>query len=156
VILITVYFERELFSHTDIVTLTANKEIMQHIFAYAAFAFFATMIREMIKDLEDMKGDAEFGRKTFPVVMGVLATKWAVTGLIAFLIALLFFLQQIFFRNEEFFEAAYIFIFLQLPLAAIVFSLVPSREADDFRKLSAWMKIVTLAGILSIPIFYLF
>ena len=37
------------------------------IFIYACFAFFMTLIREIIKDMEDLRGDNSFGSKTMPV-----------------------------------------------------------------------------------------
>ena len=42
---------------------------------YAAFAFISTLIREAIKDIEDMQGDAKYGCRTMPIVWGVNATK---------------------------------------------------------------------------------
>jgi len=45
------------------------------IACYAIFAAYITLVREIIKDTEDMKGDARFGCKTIPIVMGVAKTK---------------------------------------------------------------------------------
>lgn len=42
---------------------------------YAAFAFVLTIIREALKDIEDMEGDAKFGCRTLPIVWGLKATK---------------------------------------------------------------------------------
>ncbi|MEY3768729.1 MAG: hypothetical protein RLZZ11_1799, partial [Cyanobacteriota bacterium] len=44
--------------------------------AFAFFAFAMTMAREIVKDLEDMKGDEQYGLKTFPLVFGVKAARW--------------------------------------------------------------------------------
>lgn len=41
----------------------------------ALFAFVITLIREIIKDLEDYEGDIEYGCKTMPIVLGVAPTK---------------------------------------------------------------------------------
>jgi geranylgeranylglycerol-phosphate geranylgeranyltransferase len=40
-------------------------------FIIAIFAFFFTFSREIVKDLEDIKGDNLFGAKTFPLVYGI-------------------------------------------------------------------------------------
>ena len=42
---------------------------------YALFAFFMTLVREVIKDMEDLKGDNSFGCKTLPIVWGIRKTK---------------------------------------------------------------------------------
>ena len=36
---------------------------------FALFAFLTTLIREIIKDMEDCEGDRETGRKTLPVIV---------------------------------------------------------------------------------------
>ena len=42
---------------------------------YSGFAFIISLIREVIKDMEDMEGDAKYGCKTMPIVWGVPASK---------------------------------------------------------------------------------
>src|SRR5690606_27117570 len=46
------------------------------IITYACFAFFITLIREIIKDMEDLKGDQTFGCQTLPIVWGMRKTKY--------------------------------------------------------------------------------
>ena len=38
---------------------------------FMVFAFVATLLRELVKDLEDIRGDREVGRRTIPVMWGV-------------------------------------------------------------------------------------
>ena len=45
------------------------------VMIYMGFAFFVTLIREVIKDMEDIKGDERFGCKTFAVNFGISASK---------------------------------------------------------------------------------
>ena len=45
------------------------------VIIYALFAFFMTLVREVIKDMEDLKGDNSFGCKTLPIVWGIRKTK---------------------------------------------------------------------------------
>ncbi|MDX9750520.1 MAG: geranylgeranylglycerol-phosphate geranylgeranyltransferase [Flavobacteriales bacterium] len=42
---------------------------------YAAFAFLATLAREMQKDMADVKGDAAHGRRTIPIAWGMRAAR---------------------------------------------------------------------------------
>ena len=45
------------------------------VFVFAVFAFFITLIREIVKDMEDVRGDATFGCRTLPIVLGIRRTK---------------------------------------------------------------------------------
>ncbi len=42
---------------------------------YAFFAFYINLIREIVKDVEDIVGDKAAGYRTLPVVLGVIRTK---------------------------------------------------------------------------------
>jgi 4-hydroxybenzoate polyprenyltransferase len=48
------------------------------VMIYALFAFSITLIREIIKDIEDVKGEAAFGCETIPVVWGIQGAKIAI------------------------------------------------------------------------------
>lgn len=53
--------------------------------SYIVFAFLITLIRELVKSIEDIEGDKSFGIKTYPVVLGIKATKiliFSLSGLI--------------------------------------------------------------------------
>lgn len=39
------------------------------------FAFGVSLIREVVKDVEDLRGDMQHGLRTFPILMGIGATK---------------------------------------------------------------------------------
>jgi 4-hydroxybenzoate polyprenyltransferase len=60
------------------------------VYAFALFAFFIALIRELVKDIEDMEGDAIAACRTFPLVFGIFKTKILVYCLIAFFILILF------------------------------------------------------------------
>lgn len=45
------------------------------VFTYALFAFFLTLIRELLKDIEDQQGDHLHGSRTLPIVLGFRKTK---------------------------------------------------------------------------------
>ena len=57
------------------------------IVTYASFAFFMTLIREIIKDMEDLKGDQTFGCQTLPIVWGMRKTKYFIYGILALFVA---------------------------------------------------------------------
>ena len=56
---------------------------------YAGFAFIISLIREVVKDMEDMDGDARYGCKTMPIVWGIPASKMFVAVWLVVLISLM-------------------------------------------------------------------
>lgn len=50
------------------------------IITYVSFILLVIFIREIIKDLEALKGDVLIGYNTLPVTIGVNKTKWLITG----------------------------------------------------------------------------
>ena len=59
---------------------------------YAGFAFISSLIREAIKDIEDMQGDEKYGCRTMPIVWGVNSAKvYIAVWLLLFLHYLLFY-----------------------------------------------------------------
>lgn len=61
------------------------QELWYFILVYSAFAFVSTLVRELQKDMADIKGDEQEGCRTVPIVWGM---KWA-KGLALFYIGLL-------------------------------------------------------------------
>ncbi len=55
----------------------------------AGFAFLTTLLREILKDIEDMPGDGENGLRTAPLVFGVPKTKAMATALCLLILLLL-------------------------------------------------------------------
>lgn len=68
-------------------------QIFRLAFLYAGFAFIATLIREAIKDIEDMPGDLKYGCRTMPIVWGVNAAKIYIAVWLIVLIAILIVVQ---------------------------------------------------------------
>ena len=53
-----------------------------------AFAFLTTLVREIIKDVQDARGDAKKGLRTLPIVYGAGVTARGAAGVLALTIAL--------------------------------------------------------------------
>lgn len=116
---------------------------------YAVLAFGLTLIREIIKDIEDLQGDADFGRKTLPVVWGVRKTKWFLFILsIGFITGLFFIILQL--QNPDIHLFFYLFL---IPMIIFVVLLLKADTKKDFARLSTICKILMLLGILSMVFF---
>ena len=112
---------------------------------YALFALFVTLVREIVKDMEDMKGDNTFGCKTLPILWGIRKTKW-----LLYLIIATFALVAIFFNTTYNLLPSYYFVvILFLPLGFMVFRLVRADTKKEFYQLSQFCKVIMLLGIFS-------
>jgi 4-hydroxybenzoate polyprenyltransferase len=119
------------------------------IYTYALFAFAITLVREIIKDMEDVKGDANFGCKTLPILMGIRNTKVLLYVLIALFIFFLVYMAA----EVDKFVLKNFFILLILPVAYLVIRLVRADSRKEFSFLSLYCKFVMLAGIISMMFF---
>jgi 4-hydroxybenzoate polyprenyltransferase len=123
---------------------------------YACFAFISSLIREAIKDMEDMHGDAKYGCHTMPIAWGVNATKVYVAVWLIVLIALLIVLQVYVLQFRWWLPVAYSIALVILPLFIIFYKLFKATSVEQFHSLSSWTKFVMLTGILSMIFFYFY
>ena len=115
------------------------------VFIYAIFAFFVSLIREILKDIEDLKGDQTFGCKTLPVVWGIRNTKSMLFALIFLFVLCLFkILEGIESQNIYFY-----FIIMLIPAVIFVYKLWIADTKKQFHQLSTFLKLFMLSGILS-------
>lgn len=143
-----------LVGNTAIAILTAMVVIVMAIYyqkeqlplyTFATFAFFITIVREVIKDMEDVKGDATFGCKTLPIVWGIRRTKNVIYLFLGILTAVL--LSTLFVYRNLF--ILYLVIFV---LPSLFFLFIRLRRADtkkEYRYLSHFCKFIMLIGVLS-------
>ena len=130
-----------------------NYKFFRLAFLYAGFAFILSLIREAIKDMEDLPGDEKHGCKTMPVVWGVNATKVYVAVWLIVLIALLAIVQVYILQFPWWWPVIYIAMLIIAPLLYIFFKLYKASGSLGFHQLSNWTKFVMLTGILSLIFF---
>ncbi|HEV7331156.1 MAG TPA: geranylgeranylglycerol-phosphate geranylgeranyltransferase [Flavisolibacter sp.] len=122
---------------------------------YAGFAFIISLIREAIKDMEDIKGDLRYGCKTLPIVAGIRTTKVYVAIWIGVLIATLLILQFYVLQFGWILSVLYAVAFVIVPLFLALAKLRRATRTADFAALSSRTKWIMLTGILSM-LFFLF
>ncbi len=115
------------------------------VVTFALFAFFISLIREIIKDMEDLRGDATFGCQTLPIVWGIRRTKSLLYILIGSFLVILFSLS--FYLRE--WIVFYFSLFVFLPTAWLTWRLARADTRREFGYLSTWCKIIMLSGVLS-------
>jgi len=154
----------------DIIPNGVNKTngelmIFKIILFYTAFAFITTLIREIIKDLEDIEGDKKIQAKTLAITYGIEKTKLvalAFTTLTFLGIAYFQYFQYSIISTEFEYEfsmwginkiAIFYTLFLQLLFLFLGFKIYTSKVKDNFYFISQLCKFIMIIGILSIPLF---
>ena len=135
---------------------TVNHKFFRLAILYAAFAFIISLIREAIKDIEDMPGDQRYNCRTMPIVWGVNVTKVYIAVWLIVLIACLVILQLYILQFRWWWAVIYAVTAIILPLFIILIKLKNSQSTRDFHQLSSLTKLVMLTGILSMAFFYFY
>ena len=123
---------------------------------YAGFAFIISLIREAIKDMEDMPGDEKYGCRTMPIVWGINATKVYVAVWLVVLIAMLILIQVYMLQFQWWLPVAYSIAAIIFPLCLLLFRLKSSSTTHHYHQLSTLAKLVMLTGIVSMVFFYFY
>ena len=112
------------------------------------FAFLSTLFRELIKDMEDLKGDKAGKLNTFPVRFGIPKSKILSSAvgilMVGLLLVLGFYLRDFIQDSKAFF----IIFALLAQLGLAFYWLVQAREQKDFHRLSQLSKLIMLSGII--------
>ncbi|OGU80267.1 MAG: hypothetical protein A2254_06810 [Ignavibacteria bacterium RIFOXYA2_FULL_35_9] len=119
-------------------------------FIPAVFAFLINLIREVIKDMEDTKGDKLAGVNTLPIKYGINASKYfvLVVSSILFLFSFVPFLFHIY--EIEFFLI--IMIIVNPLLVYVVKLLFEDVSKQNLGKVSALLKLNMIFGLIAIYI----
>ncbi len=115
--------------------------------SYALFALIISLIREIIKDMEDVKGDASFDCRTLPIVAGLRNTKLVLYPLIA--LFQIFLLVVILHPRTALPLDIYMILLVLAPSIWLLFKLFWADRKKDFTYLSNLNKLIMLTGILS-------
>jgi 4-hydroxybenzoate polyprenyltransferase len=123
---------------------------------YALFAFLTTLVREIIKDVEDIKGDTRTGCKTIPVMAGISATKRLIILLLVIIIFFVLYVQIYLEKNDFNLLFGYLIFFVQLPLIYSIQKTISAMEKHDYTVLSKIAKFIMVGGVLTMLVFYFY
>lgn len=122
------------------------KNLYPQIFAHATFLFLLLLIREMIKDLENIKGDMANDYQTIPVVYGEDFSKKSISLLTVLTIIPIYYLIEIF-------EVGYMDIYFYVSLIFLIFFLLKlwkSNSKLDYLLLHNILKLLVVSGVFCI------
>jgi 4-hydroxybenzoate polyprenyltransferase len=126
-------------------------------FIFSLFAFITSLAREIIKDIEDYKGDKETGGHTMPIVLGIRVSKINAFFLLIITVLLLLFVVYNTLRADHLVigvNTVYILMGLILPLCLLAFYVLRATESSQFKTASLALKFIMLMGLCYSFIFY--
>ncbi len=138
-------------------TFATNQQQMSVAFAilldYAKFAFIINLVREIVKDIQDMEGDRMQEMKTLPITIGVLKTNRIAFGLLLLpTVYLFYYLNNYLFANNLYFGIIYILAFVIAPLILSLVKLWNAVEKSDYQFISTLLKWIIFFGIVSVAV----
>lgn len=132
-----------------------NRSVMQIIFSilldFSIIAFIINFMREIVKDMEDIKGDYNNGIQTLPIVLGVSRTAKLLLVFTFIPVGLiLYYTYTNLFKLE--FATVYILGFIIGPLFYFMIKIASARSKKEFNHLSTVLKFVIFFGIIAIGV----
>jgi 4-hydroxybenzoate polyprenyltransferase len=152
ILVVYLFAGADLFSLKGFAANTENfnvRRFFKFTLLYACFAFVTTLIREVVKDLEDMEGDRKCDCNTMPIAWGVPATKVFVAVWIVVTIAALAIVELYAWQSGWWFAALYILLLIMFPAILLIKKLYAATSSKDYHILSNIIKLIMLFGILS-------
>ena len=122
------------------------KNFYQVIFAHATFLYLLILTRELIKDLENIKGDIVADYRTIPVMFGESMSKTIITVLTFLTVLPVYLLIDVY-------DVGYMDIYFYTGMIVIVYFLFRLWKAtthDEYLQLHNILKVLIVAGVFSI------
>jgi len=146
IILVMVF---DLMPVTSNYNLNSQMMVLKILIAFGIFGFIFTFLREVVKDMEDIKGDQAIGARTVPIVLGLRKTKWVLISVSSLLLASLLYLAYFLFE-QKLYLSIYLIVTVGLPLIFFMVKIVKAEAKKEFHQMSALLKIIMFTGILSL------
>jgi 4-hydroxybenzoate polyprenyltransferase len=126
--------------------------IFKIVFNYALFAFMINLLREIIKDIEDIDGDSKVEIKTLPVVIGKKRATILVFILSMIpLIAVTYYVITILYKQQI--AVVYFLVFIIAPLLYFTIKSISAKNNSELHQLSNILKLIMLFGVLSLLLY---
>ena len=149
-ILIVVIFD--LISSITILNRALYLDIFKITFNYAVFAFMINLLREIIKDIEDINGDYKAQMKTLPILIGRdRTTIFAFAFSFIPLIAVVHYIISYLYNNIL--AVIYFLLFVVGPMLYFTIKVYSAEQKKDYQHLSKVLKLIMLFGVLSLLLY---
>ena len=123
------------------------------VFIYFIFAFLISLIREIVKDMEDVEGDKVAKRQTLPIKLGMEKTKKVLYVLVSLFIAYSAYIQYVLVQINKTWVSIYSVVIITLPVIYVISRLYKADDKQDYTFISGALKIVMGLGLIMILIY---
>lgn len=125
----------------------AQNEIGFLLIIFMIYAFLATWIREIVKDMEDYQGDMLGGRKTFPITYGVKQAKTFIHFL-AIILTVVLVVNAFYWGNlSSRLPVIALSVLLGLAIVFMQWKLISAKTPGAYHKVSSLWKYFMLGGL---------
>lgn len=114
---------------------------------FSGFAFLTSLIREIIKDMEDFKGDIQTGCKTMPIAWGIITTKTVTFFLIIITLGVLGFSMIKLWQWHQKTASFYLIMTVFVPFCILIWQVIRAKTPFQFKIASLLLKFIMLFGI---------
>lgn len=155
--LLVILFEYPLLLEINAEIVSVNPGIFRPLIywigMFAVFAFLTNLIRELVKDGEDVVGDTEIGSRTVAIVYGQKKLKYLVFSLSFMTLVFLSYIFLSFLRDQL--SILYFTVCLVLPFLYLLWTVVQVKQPSDWGRSSFTAKLIMLFGLVYAPIAFL-
>ncbi|WP_262889027.1 geranylgeranylglycerol-phosphate geranylgeranyltransferase [Chitinophaga fulva] len=150
------FYEKQIYESFEAIMSPTGRKLIQIIGVYALFAFIISMVREIVKDLEDMIGDSKDGCRTIPIIWGVLPAKRLCNMLLLALQVTIIAVEVRVWLLGWYMAIGYLVLLVQAPCVYAYTLLKKAHLPEHYHRVSSVVKWVMLTGILSMIFFKCF
>ncbi|PCH77286.1 MAG: ubiquinone biosynthesis protein UbiA [Flavobacteriaceae bacterium] len=122
------------------------KNFSEVIFVHASFLFFILLIRELVKDLEKIKGDVLQNYQTIPIKYGEYFTKMLISLIVFLTLNPVYFLLRVY----DVGGMKYYFYLSIIALIGFTIALWFSSSKQHYLRLHVLLKLLLLIGVFSL------
>lgn len=139
----------ELASYANSATMAAEVLHLAWVWVLAMtfFAFITTLLREIIKDIEDVEGDQAYGCKTMPVIIGKRASKNVSIAIMTASMFTLGWIQYLLIQQHNFAGFFYILILIQFPFLVLIYRTNKAESKQEYHAAGRLAKLIMFVGI---------
>ncbi len=133
--------------HFPNVAFQDKDALYSYFIVYSVLAFSINLLREILKDIEDIDGDYSQGLKTLPILIGRKRTQ----QVLFYLAIILFFgIILLISASKKVPLQLFSFVFIIIPLGYFMYKIKDNESNTEIPKLSTLLKIIMLFGMLSV------
>ena len=118
--------------------------------SYIIFSFFISLIREIVKDMQDIEGDTSAGLKTYPILVGLKGAKILVYVVTAMEIVFCGLYTAFVFFAADMLVSPVIMGLITLSLFYFINRLARAKQSHEFGRSSVLLKVIMFAGVINL------